>query len=289
MYYYLVDPKQFDGKNFEFHQSRLLSLLGEYQVAGETARVTKLRTVEDLVATALSHGASTLVVVGSDETFSKVLTACRGKPLTLGFIPLAGNSGLKGILGIGDLADSVATIAKRRVEALDIAKIGPTHFISNVYFGPPTYVDPDRQGEGEGFLAGIRQALRVETVDIEMVIDGSYTVTNPLLGASIINARDNSVGASSSIAVGNPKDELLDVVFASKLGSLQVWRNRGLLKIHRYEQLPGGSIIHARKIQIKGPDGLPVYLAGSIIARAPVTVELSPEKVRVIVGRSRQF
>ncbi len=282
MYYYVVDSQHYDGKNFEFFQTQLLSLIGEYHVTGETARVTRLRSVEDLVATALSHGVTTLVVVGGDETFSAVAGAIRGKPITVGYIPVSSRSELRHILGIGGLADAVATIAKRRVEQLDLATINGKMFLSAVTFGaPPAESGGVRSG-------GWRAWLAPATARVTLRFDGGYAATDEIVAGSIINIRDNR-GNSGPVLVGNPRDGRLDIVLASRLSFFERWRYRRALASGRWDSLPWRSVMHAKAIDILEPEGMPVYLSGQEIARAPAQVRIMEERIKVIVGRNRQF
>lgn len=294
MYYYLVDPKQYDGKNFEFFQTQLLSLVGEYHISGETARVTKLRTTEDLVVTALSHGATTLVVVGGDETFTKVASVARGKQITLGFVPVNSFSELAGIFGLRSLHEAVTTIAKRRIENLDVARIGQEYFISSLHLGaePQQHEEEkDKEKKEDGRKRGWRDFFSSPFVEIEMVFDGSFRARDQLLGASIINSRfkDLCPQISKNLLIGDPKDGWLDVVMAGKLSRFKAWRCRKMIASRCFESLPGGSVIHARKVDIVAPAGLPIYLYDEIVARVPATVQIVPEKIRVIVGKERQF
>lgn len=290
MYYYLVDPSKFGGKNFEFFQTQLLALLGEYHIAGEVARATKLRTVEDLVSTAISHGVGTLVIVGSDETFYQAVTFCRGKALTLGYISIGELSEVARILGIGQLEDAVATIAKRRVEELDLAKIGETHFISELRFGflpekffTRPYGDPSLSG-----FSLMRSLLKISPQEVVLSFDKKFSASSPLIAASIINTRDHG-SENPGVTLGNPRDQLLDVVLAGDLSRFSAWRYRKFLARKSFEALPGSSAVHTRSVEILAPEGLPIYLSGHIVANAPAKVTVSEYKIKVIVGKGRVF
>jgi len=264
MYYYLIDPQHYDGKNFEFFQTRLLSLIGEYQITGETVRVTKLRRVKDLVTTALSRGVTTLVVAGGDPTFTEVITLCHGKEITIGYIPLSSQSEIGKILGVGNTLEEVmATIAKRRVERMDLAKINGTYFISNVYF----------EGVGE----------------VEAVIDSSYKVKDKFIGGVIINTIYSPEEKKIKKFLGSPHDGRLDVVLASRLSWFRSWKYRKLIAAKRFEALPSTTIIHARSVEITNPPELPVFLSGKEVAQTPTKIEMTDEKLRVVVGRHRKF
>ena len=78
MYYYILDQNGLPVDKFEKLQTELQGLLAEFKIAGETARVTPLRSVQDLVDTASQRGAKTLIACGSDDTFNLMLAALQG-------------------------------------------------------------------------------------------------------------------------------------------------------------------------------------------------------------------
>ena len=291
MYYYLIDPLQYDGRNFELYQTHLLSLLGEYQISGETARVTKLRQVEDLVATALAHNAKTLVVVGGDKTLSEVIRLCLGKKITLAFIPLNSRTEVGKIIGITGLDQAIATIARRRVEDLDVARIGDEYFISTISFGPLAGLKETGRATQREKGFGLKNLMQMKAVEIGLKLDDSYQVTDKLFGAMIINARDSGgcVASSEKNKLGNPVDGVLDIVLLSKLSKFEMWRYRRMLYGRCFEALPGSSVMRAKKIEIILPEGLPLFLSGEIFRKSPAVIEMSKEKIRLVVGRERQF
>jgi hypothetical protein len=107
MYYYILDQNGLPLDKFERMQTHLSGLLAEFKIGGEMARVTPLRTVQDLVETASARAYKTLVACGSDDTFNLMLAALKGRDFTLGFIPLDENSFLGKILGMSDLLSGV--------------------------------------------------------------------------------------------------------------------------------------------------------------------------------------
>jgi len=57
----------------------------------------------------------------------------------------------------------------------------------------------------------------------------------------------------------------------------------------KFQDLPGSTIMHAKKIQILGPKKLPLSISGQVYAKAPAEVAVAREKIKVIVGKNRQF
>src|SRR5438105_1964255 len=110
MYYYILDPQNLDPGKFERQQVELQGLLAEFKIAGEMARVTSLRTIQDLVETASERGVTTLVACGTDDTFNLMLSYLRGRDFALAFVPLDDQSYLARILGLDSLLTAVKTI-----------------------------------------------------------------------------------------------------------------------------------------------------------------------------------
>ena len=66
----------------------------------------------DLVDTANQRGTKTLIAVGSDDTFVRLLAELRGKDFALGFIPLVEQSFLAKIFGISSPYEAVYHIQR---------------------------------------------------------------------------------------------------------------------------------------------------------------------------------
>lgn len=284
MYYYLIDPQQYDGRNFESLQTHLLSLIGEYQIFGETARVTSLRRVEDLVATALAHGCKTLVVVGGDQTLVEVISFCKNKDITIAFIPLDSQSEVARIIGVNDLDQAVSTVAKRRVVEMDLAKINDKLFISSVNFG-----FLEKQAQKKKFI-NLRALIGSEPQIMEFDIDGHYRMKDTFFAGSIINSRDASLcPITYDKSIGSPMDGILDLILVSKTSKYDIWKNRKVLAGRCFEVLPGSTVVRAKKIKINAPRKVELFISGLLVATTPVTIEFAKEKLKMIVGRDRQF
>lgn len=287
MYFYIFDPgKEREVKYFERIQGRLLNLLAENRIEGETYRVTSIRTVELLIDQALGANAKTLVVVGSDSTLNKAINCLikEGSALTVGFIPLDPENSLGGILGMSiDIEEAVKTLAGRLVRELDLGKVGEHYFLSQVDLGANQF-----QQVESGFwgLGGYFQFRNFQPFKIELSLQDSYTVTSEVLAVQIINCRNNE-GCKEKL--GNPTDKLLDVLILPKLPSTQIFRYRRQLSSGCLDNVPGATVMHAKKIDILGPKKLPISVEGQIYTKAPATITVAKEKIKMIVGKGRQF
>src|SRR6185295_10773752 len=167
-------------------QTELSGLLAEFKISGETARVTPLRTVAELVDVASQRGAKTLVACGNDDTFNQMLAALKGRDFTLGFIPFEEKSHLSTILGIDNIFVGVKTIAARRVEKIDLAKIAGNYFISFLEFGVMSH-----RLNTQGLWQNLK-LLSSESKSFTIRVDDSYNVTINGLGGLVANIRSTS-------------------------------------------------------------------------------------------------
>ncbi len=280
MYYYILDQNGLPLDKFEKLQTELSGLLAEFKIGGETARVTPLRSVQDLVDTASQRGAKTLVACGTDDTFNMMLAALKGRDFTLGFIPLDENSNLGKILGMSGVFEGVKTIAARRLEKIDLAKIAGNYFISFLEFGVTS-----QQLKSAGLWQSLK-LLSSEAKAFTIRVDDSYTVTIKGLGGLVANIRSNS---AKNEKIANPTDGHLDLLILERLNKMQILAHRNDINEGILEKVPNTSVIKCRKIEFLEPRGTALTMLGRIVAKFPASVEIIPQRLKMIVGKNRTF
>lgn len=280
MYYYILDQNGTPLDKFERMQGQLSGMLAEFKIAGEMTRVTPLRTVQDLVEIASQRGAKTLVACGTDDTFNLMLAALKGRDFTLGFIPLDEKSFLGKILGMQDIFTGVKTIAARRIEKIDLCKIGGSYFISFLEFGVMS-----QNLKTAGFWSGLK-LLSSEAKNLEVRIDDSYNVSLSALGGLAVNIRSTS---SKNQKIANPTDSNLDLLILEPLNKLEILRFRKDIAEGILENVPKSTVIKCKKIEFLQPRGMPLSILGRIITKFPATVEIIPQRLKMIVGKTRTF
>lgn len=287
MYFYIFDPgRDREIKYFERIQGRLLNLLAENRIEGETYRATSIRTIELLVDQALGADAKTLIVIGSDATLNKAINALvkKDRDLTVGYIPLDPINSLGRILGIStDIEEAVKTLAGRLVRELDLGKVGEHYFLSCVDLGENNFYGVESGLLG---LRGYFQFSKLQPFRVQLAFQDLYTATSEVLAVQIINCRNNE-GAKHKL--GDPTDGLLDILILPRLKAAQIFRYRKELSSGFLDNVPGSTVMHAKKIDVLGPKKLPISVEGQICTKAPASVSVAKEKIKMIVGKGRQF
>ncbi len=280
MYYYILDQGSLPMDKFERLQTELSGLLAEFKISGETARVTPLRSINDLVDTASQRAIKTLVACGSDDTFNLMLAALKGRDFTLGFVPFDENSYLGKILGIDSVFIGAKTIAARRIERIDLAKISDNYLISFLEFGVTS-----QNLKSKGWFSMLK-LLSVDTKPLNIRIDGSYNININALGGLVVNTRSSS---SQSSAIANPTDSFLDLLILEKLNRAQILRYREVIAEGCLEKVPKTTVIKCKKIEFLEPRGMNLTMLGRVVTKFPATVEIIPQRLRMIVGKNRTF
>lgn len=267
-------------EKFEKLQTQLQGLLAEFKIAGETARITPLRSVADLVETASQRNAKTLIACGSDDTFNVMLAQLRGRDFTLGFIPFDEHSMLAKILGIPDLPTGAKTIAARRIEKIDLARINGSYFISFLEFGVMSHrLDKASLWQKLKLLSSEPKAFNIR-------VDDSYNVTITGQGGLVANIRSAS-GKDQKIA--DPTDSNLDLLILERLTKGQVLAYRSAIIEGLLEKVPNTTVIKCKKIEFLEPRGVALTMLGRMVAKFPATVEIIPQRLKLIVGKNRTF
>lgn len=273
MYYYIVDPQNLSQAEFERVQNQLYSSVSEYRVSGEVIRATGLRTVAQLVESAFSHGARTIVAVGSDGTLQELINAVGGREITLGFIPIV-PSAVGDSLGIKTIAQGAKTIAARRIAEMDLGAVNNNLFFTTAVFGALPLQD-------QGYLNSLRQGLtqgrrELPQLELKFSADEHFEASLPIVAGCIQN-------------LGHPTDGYLDVLLLPQISGWTAFRHRHEILRGEFEKIPGTSVLHVKKIEIHTPEGLAIRSEGRVLGKTPAVIEIKPKALKIIVGRERKF
>ena len=135
-YAYLFDAKLSD-RSQERWVSRLEVELSRKQLSGQVLREGSFRGLKELAKEALSKGAATIIIVGTDESLIKILPVIAEANVVIGYLP-SEPSVIAKELGIPEkLEDSVNCLAARFVRQVDIGFIGDRPFLTEVIIRDP--------------------------------------------------------------------------------------------------------------------------------------------------------
>jgi len=112
MYYYLFEAQR-GPKEYE-RAAQIKELLANLGIAGEMATPTPGKSVEDLVAGAISRRYSTVIAVGGIELANRVAHALEPYDAVFGIIPTQEHPDLTALIGTADWKAAAEQLKRRR-------------------------------------------------------------------------------------------------------------------------------------------------------------------------------
>lgn len=131
MYAYVFDSFLQERK-YNHDISLIENRLATLGITGRTEKITILKNTSEAVRQAIKRGADTVVLVGNDETVTRILPQLIDHDVTLGLIPLGPHQTIARALGIPDGVSACDVISRRIVHRLDLGKANTTYFLLNL-------------------------------------------------------------------------------------------------------------------------------------------------------------
>ncbi len=287
MYYYIINPASGFGKI-----NKVKSTLNSLGIAGEFVKTTGPGDATKLTKLGLSKGYNTIIAVGGDSTVNEVTNGLVEKNAVLGVIPTGATNSLAKTLGIENLNQACEILAARKLETIDLGKINEKYFITQAVIGFEANVIKYRAEKGfipkiKGIKKCIDELRKFTPVEVTLEFDKHFIANTKMFTVIIANSKPSFDYIKTFKT--NPQDGILDVLIISELSKKKVLRYLFQIIRGRYENLPQTSIFPTRKITIKTAAPLPFSIDGENFGETPVEIEVVPKKLKVIVGRQRQF
>ena len=128
MYAYIFDSFLQDRK-YHHDIGQIENRLATLGIQGKSEKMTILKNFQEAARQAIKRGAETLVVIGNDETVTKVLPQLIDAKVTLGLIPLGSNQAIAKILGIPVGLAACDALSRRVVRKIDLGKANNAYFL----------------------------------------------------------------------------------------------------------------------------------------------------------------
>lgn len=98
-------------------------------IKGRVAKLSILKNLKEIVADGIKEGVQTVVAIGDDQTFAKVINVVADLDVVLGLIPVS-ISKIAKILGVPPKGPACDVLASRIVKKIDLGKINNHYFIN---------------------------------------------------------------------------------------------------------------------------------------------------------------
>jgi hypothetical protein len=223
--------------------------LTDLGLGGRFCRLSPLRQPGELLGEEIRHGNATVVAVGNDATVGKILDAVIAGGATLGLLPWGQPSELAHELGYPPEIAACDILSARNIETVDLGQINGRYFI---------------------------RQIRVENFSGALNGDGHYKITPRRAGTLQIR----NLGGGKSAQRSDPRDGWLEAEISVETKTRWwPWRSGAVrasqLRLQR-------ATVEAERPQTILVDGWP--LSGT-----KFNLQVCPQKLKVIIGKSRQF
>ncbi|MBU1148572.1 hypothetical protein KKI23_00610 [Patescibacteria group bacterium] len=257
MYLYIYDSYLKD-KKFEITLNKIEARLSDLSINGRIAKMTILKNIKEAVEDGIKKGATTIVAVGNDQTLFDVIRSLASQLVTVGFIPVHCKSQIAQTLDIPPDDKACDTLSARLTVKLDVGKINKHFFLSSV---------------------------EIDQGQVSIECDGRYWVTplSPASSVQICNFGYWSTCRQKTVCHSNPQDGYLEAI----IQPVNSQRNIFGFKSQQQNQ---ASVFSAKKLKIVSQtESVPISVDGEMVAKTPVSIEVVPQKLNIIVGKKRMF
>lgn len=259
MYYYLYDSFLADRK-YERVLAAVETRLTDLGISGKIGRLTPFTNARGLIRDEVRRGVQTIVVVGNDETVAKVVSGIDEAKLTLGFIPIGTPASIARSLGIPEGADACDVLSKRVTQKIDLGSVNGHLFLSQVRMSSAKIVI---EGEGKYRLTSLAEDCELIVSNMRLQDSGEAPAAEP-----------------GGYAVGDPMDGWLDALIAPRKQSF-------LDRLARRDD--GKTVVPLRRLSITSEEPITVEADGRQFSNNVVSIEIVPDRLKVITGRERVF
>jgi len=283
----LTNPTAGKGKGARTAAMALPRLLE----AGYDVRSLAGRSPEEAMELArqcVADGIEALVVCGGDGMVHLGVQAVAGTDTPLGIIPAGTGNDVARYLDLprSDPAHAADVVARGKERVIDLARVGSVYFVTVLAAGFDAIVNERAnamawpKGQMRYNLATLAELRVLAPIPYVLELDG---VEERLEATLVAVGNGPSFGGGLRITEGAELDDgMLDVVVIRPLSKL------GLLRT--YPKLFKGTHVHApqyqhhrvRRVTVAAP-GIVAYADGERIGALPLTIEVVPGALRVLV------
>lgn len=290
MYYYILNPAAGGGRINKI-QERLKSRLKELGIAGEFVKSIGEGDITKLARLGIEKGFKTIVAVGGDGTINEVINGLTNTNVALGIIPIGNSNELAKTLGISDWQSACNILAARKIEEVDLGKIGRKFFVTSVNIGFEAesstlkYNEQNIFQRARSFQKAFSWATKYKSQNAALFFDDNFVVDTDFFNIQISNGQ-----FVNFLKGGNkPQDNKLDVIIIAKMPYGKTLKYLLKNKLSDEKKNLSFSLFRTKRVIIKTSKPVDVAVDGLVCAKTPVVCEVANQKLKVIVSKKRKF
>jgi hypothetical protein len=251
MYVYLYD-NFLRQRKFEPTIKTMETRLTDFGIAGKIIRLQAFTNAEAVIEEEKKRGATTIVIVGNDQTFGQVLSRAATCNILFGFLPIGPNNSIAEVLGIPVGPEACDVLSKRRKLRLDVGWFNNRYFVSQ---------------------------LHIPTSDIAIEYDEKFRVmAKNKMELVVCNLQPFIWQDKRKDFVVHPQDGKLEAFIRPVAG-------RGIIGL-RYEE---PSIFPFEEMIVSSRKPFVVEADGKESKEIKIKIKLAKSRIEMVVGKERRF
>jgi len=253
MYVYLYD-NFLDQRKYDSTIKEMENRLTDYGIAGKIIRLQNFTNPDAIIKEEIRRGAETIVLVGNDDTFGKVLSKAASTDALFGFLPVGKNNSIAEVLGIPVGVDACETLSRRRKMKLDVGWFNNQYFINQLHIPP---------------------------ANINVEYDERFTVspTKGKIELAVCNLQPFYWDDNQEKVDVHPQDGKLEAF-------LRPVKEGGWFSSNKYEDV---SVFPFEEMVIRGEQPFNVIADGKESKEVEVKIRLAKNRIDMVVGKNRKF
>jgi hypothetical protein len=257
MHYYVYDTFLND-KKYERTLDKIKTRLLDLDIQGRHEKLTLLKSLDELIIDEVKRGTSTVIVVGNDRIFQKVIDVVTRSNVILGIIPVGPDNNIAESFGITDVESACDIIAARQIIDFDLAQVNNIYCFSDVKL--------------------------TKSLSRLSIVKDSYTIIPKpeCVEVSVSNFYfpRGEIDFNKKMKRYNAHDQRLELII-KKEKRKKGWFNR------KQEKSLVDTIVQGDQFEIKSFEYLPVIIDDYKVVKTPLKISVAKEKVKIIVGKNR--
>ncbi|MBT4722670.1 hypothetical protein HOB30_02845, partial [Candidatus Falkowbacteria bacterium] len=245
-------------KKYERVLDRIKTRLLDLEIQGKHEKLTLLKSLDELINDEVKRGTSTVILVGNDKTFQKVVDVATKNKVTLGIIPVGPDNNIAESFGISDVETACDIIAARKIISFDLGKVNDFYFFSDV-----------KLVKNLSRLNIVKDSYKIlpKPECVEVSVSNFYFPR----GEEPYNSKMNKYSAQDN------KIELLIRTEKKKKNWFKKKQEKTLID----------TIISSDYFEINSFEYLPATIDDYKVIKTPLKLSIAKEKLKVIAGKNR--
>lgn len=247
---------------------------------------------------AVAHHCDMVVAVGGDGTLGEVATGLVNSDCALGVLPVGTGNVWAHMVGLpvwspmnrSALLDAARTLVEGETRRIDLGRVGERYFVlwSGIGFDAQVArnIEPHRDmrrsfGNWAYLVTAVAQSLVLRGTRMTVIVDGMAVRQRAIL---IVVSNAQLYGHSWHLAPQAQLDDgLLEVYVFKGNTTIDLFRHLALLVMRKHQHHPKIGTYRGRRVEIRTEKRLPLHMDGDPTGFTPVTIEIVPQALNVIV------